>query len=127
VFNFNIEYCKRKLNFADILLRRSNIIKFDNSKNNNNNFLSILRNKFCNPKYQSKLQKNRDVSTIVKFAALIIQLNNTTIADIRIINLNKKVFKKLRNILDFALFRLLMQQIAESKKFFANLKELITV
>ncbi len=32
------------------------------------------------------------------------QLNNTTIANIQIINLNKKVFEKLYNILDFILF-----------------------
>jgi len=40
-------------------------------------------------------------------------------------NLNKKVFKRLRNIVDSTLSQLLMQQIAKLKKFFANLKESI--
>jgi len=72
------------------------------------------------------LQKNKNISVTVKLAALIAQLNSITIADIRIINLNKKVFEKLYSILDSVLFRLLMQQIAELKKFFADLKKLIT-
>jgi len=72
------------------------------------------------------LQKNKNISIIIKLAALIAQLNNTTIANIQIIDLNKKVFEKLYSILDSILFRLLIQQIAKSKKFFANLKELIT-
>jgi len=92
-----------------MLSRRSNIIKFNSNKNNNNNFLSILRNKFCNSKYQSKLQKNKNIFITIKFAILIAQLDNTTIANTQIINLNKKVFEKLRNILDFALFQLLIQ------------------
>ena len=72
------------------------------------------------------MQKNKNISIIIKLAALIAQLNNTTIANIQIIDLNKKVFEKLYSILDSILFRLLIQQIAKSKKFFANLKELIT-
>jgi len=71
------------------------------------------------------LQKNKDISAIVKLAVLIAQLNNTIIANIWIIDLNKKVFEKLYNILDSALFQLLIQQIAESKKFFADLKKSI--
>jgi len=64
------------------LLRRFDIIKFNSSKNNNNNFLSILRNKLCNSKYQLKLQKNKDVFATIKLATLIAQLNNTIIANI---------------------------------------------
>ncbi len=71
------------------------------------------------------MQKDKDISAIVKFAALIAQLNSTTIADIRIIDLNNKVFEKLRSILDSVLFRFLIQQIAKSKKFFAYLKKSI--
>ncbi len=73
------------------MLKKSNIIKFDSSENNNNIFLSIL-------------QKNKDVFAIIKFATLIAQLNSTTIANIRIIDLNKKIFEKLYSILDFMLF-----------------------
>ena len=86
------------------MLKKSNIIKFNSSKNNNNNFLSILRNKLCNSKYQSKLQEDKNIFATIKFATLIAQLNNTIIANTRVINLNKKVFKRLRNILDFILF-----------------------
>jgi len=64
------------------LLRRFNIIKLNSSKNNNNNFLFILRNKFCNLKYQLKLQKNKDVFAIIKLTILITQLNSTIIANI---------------------------------------------
>ena len=53
-FNFIIEYCKKKLNFANASLRRSDIIKFNNNKNNNDDFLFILQNKFRNSKCQSK-------------------------------------------------------------------------
>ena len=53
-FDFIIEYRKRKLNFANASLRKSDIIKFDDNKNNNDDFLFILRNKFCNSKCQSK-------------------------------------------------------------------------
>ncbi len=67
--------------------------------------MSILRNKFCNSKYQLKLQKNKNVFATIKLAILIAQLNSTIIANIRIIDLNKKVFEKLYSILDFILFR----------------------
>jgi len=50
------------------------------------------------------LQKNKNISTIVKLVALIVQLNTIIIVDTRVINLNKKVFDKLYNILDFVLF-----------------------
>ncbi len=50
------------------------------------------------------MQKNKNISTIVKLVALIVQLNTIIIVDTRVINLNKKVFDKLYNILDFVLF-----------------------
>jgi len=50
------------------------------------------------------LQKNKNISTIVKLVALRVQLNTIIIVDTRVINLNKKVFDKLYNILDFVLF-----------------------
>ena len=53
-FNFIIKYRKEKLNFANALLKRSDIIKLDNNENNNNDFLFILRNKFYNLKCQLK-------------------------------------------------------------------------
>ena len=54
MFDFIIKYHKRKLNLANALLKRFDIIKFDDSKNNNDDFLFILRNKFRNSKCQSK-------------------------------------------------------------------------
>ena len=53
-FNFIIEYCRKKLNFANAPLKRSDIIKFDDNENNNDDFLFILRNKLRNLKCQSK-------------------------------------------------------------------------
>ena len=53
-FDFIIKYRRRKLNFANALSRRFDIIKFDDNKNNNNDFLFILRNKLRNSKCQSK-------------------------------------------------------------------------
>ena len=52
--DFIIKYCKKKLNFANALLGKSDIIKLNDSENNNDNFLFILQYKFCNSKYQSK-------------------------------------------------------------------------
>ena len=37
-----------------MLLKRSDIMKFNDNKNNNDDFLFILRNKLCNLKCQSK-------------------------------------------------------------------------
>ena len=50
-FNFIIKYYKNKLNSTNTPLRRSNIIKSNSSEDNNNDFLSILRNKLRNQKY----------------------------------------------------------------------------
>ena len=54
VFNFIIEYRRKKLNFANASSKRSDIMKFNDNKNNNDDFLFILRNKLCNSKCQSK-------------------------------------------------------------------------
>ena len=53
-FNFIIEYRRKKLNFANAPSKRSDIMKFDNNKNNNDDFLFILRNKLYNSKCQLK-------------------------------------------------------------------------
>lgn len=108
-FNFNIEYRKRKLNLANTLSRRFNIIKLNRNKDNNNNILLILRHKFRSSYYQSKLQKDESVFVTIKLATIIAHLNNTIIANIQITNLNKKISEKLRNILDSALSRFLIQ------------------
>ena len=47
-FNFNIKYRRDKLNFADASLKRSDIIKSNDSEENNDKFLSTLRNKLRN-------------------------------------------------------------------------------
>ncbi len=49
-FNFNIKYHKDKLNFTNALLRRSDIMKLNDSKKNNDFFLFTLQNKLCNQK-----------------------------------------------------------------------------
>jgi len=81
MFNFNIKYCKDKLNSVNASLRRSDIMKLNDSKKNNDYFLFTLQNKLYNQKYQFKLLKNEEVSTTVKLAALTMQLNDIVIAD----------------------------------------------
>ena len=54
MFDFIIEYYKKKLNFANASSRKLDIIKFNDNENNNDNFLFILRNKFYNSKCQLK-------------------------------------------------------------------------
>ncbi len=54
-FDFNIEYHKDKLNFINTSLRRSDIMKSNDSKKNNDYFLSTLQNKLHNQKCQSEL------------------------------------------------------------------------
>ena len=49
-FNSVIEYCREKLNFANALLKKSDIVKLYNNENNDNNFMFILQHKFCNSK-----------------------------------------------------------------------------
>ena len=69
-FDFHIEYRKDKLNSVNASSRRLNIMKSNNSKKNNDYFLSTLQNKLCNQKCQSELLKNEEVSTMIKLAAL---------------------------------------------------------
>ncbi len=56
-------------------------MKSNDSKKNNDYFLSTLRNKLRNQKYQSELLENEEVSTVIKLAALMTQLNDIVIAD----------------------------------------------
>jgi len=51
------------------------------SKKNNDYFLFTLQNKLHNQKCQSELLKNEEVSTVIKLAALMMQLNDIVIAD----------------------------------------------
>ena len=54
-FDFTIKYRKKKFNSANAPSRKPDIIKSNNNENNNDNFLSILRNKLRNQKYQFDL------------------------------------------------------------------------
>ncbi len=56
-------------------------MKLNDSEKNNDYFLSTLQNKLCNQKCQSELLKNEEVSTMIKLAALMMQLNDIIIAD----------------------------------------------
>ncbi len=103
-FDFHIKYCRDKLNSANASSKRLDIMKLNDNEKNNNYFLSILWNKLCNQKCQSKLLKNEEVSTTIKLTALIIQLNNIVIADIQVMCLNEKVLIKYCRILNTALF-----------------------
>ena len=122
-FDFIIEYCKKKLNFANVSLKRFDIIKFDDNENNNDDFLFILRNKFCNLKCLLKQAQIRNEFANIKLTTLTTQLNDTIIANIWIMCSNEKVFAKRRDILNFASFRLFVQQIAKSKRFYLNLRK----
>ena len=57
-------------------------MKFDDNKNNNDNFLFILRNKFCNLKCQSKQTQIQNEFMNIKLTTLTTQLNNMIIANI---------------------------------------------
>ena len=81
-FNFIIKYRRKKLNFANAPSRRSDIIKFDDNENNNDDFLFILRNKFCNSKCQSKQAQIRNEFANIKLTILTTQLNDTIITNI---------------------------------------------
>ena len=54
------------MNFANASLKRSDIMKFDNNENNNDDFLFILRNKFRNSKCQSKQTQIQNEFTNIK-------------------------------------------------------------
>ncbi len=56
-------------------------MKLNDSKKNNDYFLFTLQNKLRNQKCQSKLLKNEEVLTMIKLAALMMQLNDIVIAD----------------------------------------------
>ena len=124
-FDFIIEYCRKKLNLANASLRKSDIMKFDDNENNNDNFLFILRNKFCNSKCQLKQTQIRDEFANIKLITLTTQLNDTIIADIWITRSNEKVLAKRRDILNSALFRFFVQRIAKSERSYLNLKKLM--
>ncbi len=125
-FDFYIEYRKDKLNFANALSRRFNIMKLNDSKKNNDYFLSTLQNKLCNQKCQSELLKNKEVLTAIKLAALMMQLNDIVIADTQVMWLNEKVLIRSCRILDTALFQLLIHQIMKLKKFYLKMSESMT-
>ncbi len=79
-------------------------MKLNDSKKNNDYFLSTLRNKLRNQKCQSELLKNEEVLIAIKLAALTMQLNDIVIADTQVMCLNKKVLIRFCRILDIALF-----------------------
>jgi len=83
-------------------------MKLNDSKKNNDYFLFTLQNKLCNQKYQSKLLKNEEVSTAIKLAALMTQLNDIVIADTQVICSNEKVLAKSCRILNTASSQLLI-------------------
>jgi len=56
-------------------------MKLNDSEKNNDYFLSTLRNKLHNQKFQSELLENEEVSTAIKLAALTMQLNDIVIAN----------------------------------------------
>ena len=69
-FDFIIEYYKRKLNFVNTSLKRSDIMKFDDNENNNDDFLFILRNKFRNSKCQLKQTQIQNEFANIKLITL---------------------------------------------------------
>jgi len=101
-------------------------MKLNDSKKNNDYFLSTLRNKLRNQKCQSELLENEEVLTVIKLAALMMQLNDIIIADTQVICLNEKVLARSCKILDTALFQLLIHQIMKSKKFYLKMNESMT-
>ncbi len=103
-FDFHIKYRRDKLNSANASLRKLNIMKLNDSKKNNDYFLFTLQNKLRNQKCQSKLLKNEEVLTMIKLAALMMQLNDIVIADTWVICLNEKVLAKSCKILNIASF-----------------------
>ncbi len=70
-FDFHIKYHRDKLNSANASSRRLNIMKLNDSKKNNDYFLSTLQNKLRNQKCQSELLENEEVLTTIELAALM--------------------------------------------------------
>ena len=68
--DFNIEYRKNKLNSTNASLKRLDFMKSNNSENNDDDFLFILRYKLRSREYQFEFQENYNVSIIIKLAAL---------------------------------------------------------
>jgi len=101
-------------------------MKLNDSKKNNDYFLSTLQNKLRNQKYQSELLENKEVSTAIKLAALTTQLNDTVIADTQVMCSNEKVLVRSCKILDTASFQLLIHQIMKLKRFYLKMSELMT-
>jgi len=122
-FDFNIKYHKDKLNSTNALLRRFDIMKLNNNEKNNDCFLFTLWNKLRNQKWQFELLKNEEVSTAVKLAALMMQLNDIVIADTWIICLNERILTKSCRILGTASSQLLIHQIMKLKRFYLKMSE----
>ncbi len=125
-FDFHIEYHRDKLNSANASSRRLDIMKLNDSKKNNDYFLSTLRNKLRNQKCQSELLENKEVLTAIKLAALTTQLNDIVITDTRVMCSNEKVLARSCRILNTALFQLLIHQIMKLKKFYLKMSESMT-
>ena len=98
-------------------------MKSNDSENNNDDFLFILRHKLRSRDYQLEFQENYDVFITVKLAALTKQSNSIAIANTLIIDQNEKVLDRRRDILDFASSRLLMNRVLKSKRFFMKFRE----
>ena len=122
-FDFDIEYRKNKLNSTNTSSRKLDLMKSNDSENNNNNFLSNLRYKLRNREHQLEFQENYNIFVIVKLAVLTKQSNSTIIANTMIIDQNEKVLDKRRDILNFASFRLLVNRVLKSKKSFMKFRE----
>ena len=69
-FDFNIKYRKNKFNFVNASSKKFDIMKSNDNKKNNDNFLFILRNLFRNQKYQFELQKNVNIFVAIKLTTL---------------------------------------------------------
>ena len=81
-FDFIIEYRKGTLNSANASSKRLDIMKSEGTKDSNEAFFFILRNKLRNREYQSKILMNFKISVAVKLAASTTQLNSMSIANI---------------------------------------------
>ncbi len=101
-------------------------MKSNDSKKNNDYFLFTLRNKLRNQKCQSELLENEEVSTAIKLAALMMQLNDIVIADTQVMCSNKKVLARSCRILNTASSQLLIHQIIKSKRFYLKMSESMT-
>ena len=122
-FDFIIEYRKNTLNSANAPSRRFDIMKSKNTKDSNEAFLFILRNKLRNREYQSKILMNLKISVAVKLAASTTQLSNMSIANISVIDWNERMLVKRYDVLKVAAFRLLIHQIMKSKKSYLKLRK----